>query len=125
MTTATDNTTKDSDVRFTIGGDSEFLNKELGIRKVRLFKPSAKQQAIGIVTTMYVDAGIGETKLTVFNSKENAGDLFLRAPQSKSIINGEVKFYDEVKVNKASQDFLLSLLDNYVEKESVQRIKLR
>lgn len=117
--------TKDTDIRFTIGNEKGFLNEQLGIRKVKLFKPSAKQQAIGIVTTMLVDSGIGEVRLVVFNSKENAGDLYLRAPQSKSVINGEVKFYDEVKVNKASQDYLLSLLDGYVEKESVQRVKLR
>lgn len=123
--TTTATITKDSDVRFTIGSDSEYLNPELGIRKIKLFKPSAKQQGIGIVTTMLVDSGIGEVKLVVFNSKENAGDLYLRAPQSRSVVNGEVKFYDEVKVNKASSEYLLSLLDSYVEKESVQRIKLR
>ncbi|MES9681677.1 hypothetical protein ABWK22_01930 [Gottfriedia acidiceleris] len=117
--------TKDTDVRFTIGGEGEYLNAELGIRKVKLFQPTVKQQAIGIVTTMLVDSGIGETRLVVFNSKENAGDLYLRAPQSRSVVNGEVKFYDEVKVNKPSADYLLSLLDSYVEKESVQRIKLR
>lgn len=123
MTTAT--LTKDSDIRFTIGSDSEFLNKELGIRKVKLFKPSAKQQAIGIVTTMLVDAGIGETRIVVFNSKENSGDLYLRGPQSRSVVGKDVKFYDEVKISKPANDFLLSLLDSYVEKESVERIKLR
>ncbi|PFP65248.1 hypothetical protein COK00_11555 [Bacillus cereus] len=121
-TTAT--ITKDSEVRFTIENKSGYLNAELGIRKVKLFKPSTKQQGIGIVTTMLVDAGIGETRIVVFNSKENSGELYLRAPQSKSFVGGEVKFYDEVKINKASQDYLLSLLDSYVEKESVQRVKL-
>jgi ABC-type phosphate transport system substrate-binding protein len=74
---------------------------------------------------MLVDAGIGETKVVVFNSKENSGDLYLRGPQSKGVVNGQIKFFDDVKINKPSQDFLLSLLDNYIEKESVERIKLR
>ncbi|PFK99891.1 hypothetical protein COJ01_17670 [Priestia megaterium] len=125
MTTTENTITKDSDVRFTIENNTGFINKELGIRKVKLFKPTAKQQNIGIVTTMLVDAGIGETKVVVFNSKENSGDLYLRGPQSKGVVNGQIKFFDDVKINKPSQDFLLSLLDNYIEKESVERIKLR
>lgn len=125
MTTTENTITKDSDVRFTIENNIGFINEELGIRKVKLFKPTAKQQNIGIVTTMLVDAGIGETKVVVFNSKENSGDLYLRGPQSKGVVNGQIKFFDDVKINKPSQDFLLSLLDNYIEKESVERIKLR
>ncbi|MGG1071292.1 hypothetical protein ABE178_15830 [Priestia megaterium] len=125
MTTTENTITKDSDVRFTIENNTGFINEELGIRKVKLFKPTAKQQNIGIVTTMLVDAGIGETKVVVFNSKENSGDLYLRGPQSKGVVNGQIKFFDDVKINKPSQDFLLSLLDNYIEKESVERIKLR
>ena len=122
MTTAI----KEQDVaKYNIGGDSEYINKELGIRKIKLFQPTAKQQAIGIVTTMWVDSGIGGIKITVFNSKENSGDLYLRGPQSKGFANGEVKYYDELKINKASADFLLSFLENYVEKESVERVKLR
>lgn len=125
MTTAENTITKDSDVRFTIENSTGFINEELGVRKVKLFKPTVKQQNIGIVTTMLVDAGIGETKVVVFNSKENSGDLYLRGPQSKGFVNGQVKFFDDVKINKPAQDFLLSLLDNYIEKESVERIKLR
>lgn len=117
---------REQEVRYNVGGgDSEYINKELGIRKIRLFQPTAKQQAIGIVTTMMVDAGIGETKITVFNSKENSGELFLRAPQTRAVVNGEVKFYDDVKLSKEATDFLLSFLSNYVEKESVERVKLR
>ncbi|MEC3455820.1 hypothetical protein P9131_06900, partial [Bacillus thuringiensis] len=76
-TTAT--ITKDSEVRFTIENKSGYLNAELGIRKVKLFKPSTTPQGIGIVTPMLVDAGIGETRIVVFNSKENSGELYLRA----------------------------------------------
>lgn len=122
MTTATQ--TKD-EVRFTVEGQNGYLNKELGIRKVKLFKPTVKQGGIGIVTTMLVDAGIGETRIVVFNSKDNSGDLYLRAPQSKSIINGEVKYFDEVKISQQANDYLLGLLSNYVAPESVQRVKLK
>ena len=122
---ATEVVMKEQEARFNIGGDSDFLNKELGIRGIKLFSPSPKQQAIGIVTTMMVDAGIGETKITVFNSKEGTGELYLRAPQSRSVVNGEVKYYDDVKLSKEATDFLLSFLGGYVEKESVERVKLR
>lgn len=123
MTTET--LTKDSDVRFTIEDSNGYLNKELGIRRIKLFKPSIKQEQYGIVTTMLIDAGIGETRIVVFNSKENSGDLYLRAPQSKSIVQGEVKYYDEVKISQEATDYLLSLLKNYVVPESVQRVKLK
>ncbi|MEY8757930.1 hypothetical protein AB9M93_26165 [Peribacillus frigoritolerans] len=66
MTTTATIITKDSDALFTIGGESEYLNPDLGIRNVKLFKPSAKQQGMGIVTTMLVDSGIGRHRKEIF-----------------------------------------------------------
>lgn len=118
------NTNKE-EARFILSDNSGWINKDLSIKKVVLYQPTQKQLNVGIIAPMVVETGLGEIKLTVFESKENQGQLYLKAPQTKAVINGMVKYYDDVRLHPEAEKTLLSLLDNYVEKESVERVRLK
>lgn len=113
------------EARFVVSDDSGWINKDLSIKKVVLYQPTQKQLNVGIIAPMVVETGLGEIKLTVFESKERQGELYLKAPQTKAIVGGMVKYYDDVRLHPEAEKVLLSLLDNYVEKESVERVRLK
>lgn len=113
------------EARFVLQDNNGWINKDLSIKKVVLYQPTQKQSNIGIIAPMVVETGLGEIKLTVFESKENPGELYLKAPQTKAVVNGVVKYFDDVRLHPEAEKLLLSLLDNYVEKESIERVRLK
>lgn len=93
-------------------------NAKYGLEDIKVYGISALQKSYGMVANIVVYLNSGSIRLTVAESKNNPGTLYLITPGQERIIdeNGEAKYYENVQLRYELKAQILK----YVEKFTVQ-----
>ena len=94
-------------------------NEKLGLTGIRVFNVTAKQRAVGMVCVAVIDLVCGSIRVTVAESKNNPGTLYLLTPgQEKAVTpDGEVKYYESVQLKYELKAQILKYVESLTEQE--------
>lgn len=94
-------------------------NEKLGLTGIRVFNVTAKQRAVGMVCVAIIDLVCGSIRVTVAESKNNPGTLYLITPgQEKTVTqDGEVKYYESVQLKYELRAQILKYVESLTEQE--------
>ena len=94
-------------------------NEKLGLEGIRVFNATAKQRNAGIICVAIVDLLCGSIRITVAESRNNPGTLYLITPGHERIVSadGEVKYYENVQLKYELKAQILKYIESLTEQE--------
>lgn len=89
---------KDDDLKVVT---SEASNKKLGIESIDATAPNEKGLEMGIAAKVLLRTIIGSINVTIWNSKNGDGSIYLTTVSRKYEKDNKTRYFEEIQLNKA------------------------